>query len=287
MRGHVQVRAVWRRRIRSGRRGRYGHGRSAGGVSHQVHLLHAIRRPQVDCENEEGAINVTKRRKVELAILHCNRVSAAVERFSRHLVLWGTMVGATYLKSISAPVLTSVTISRMHGGGVIGRRSCAAIQKCQWTQTLKRGKNSLTRGESASRGNTNLVAETTHSSSDGLLLDIQADDSRELIRLRSSLGRAFGRETRHDVDPPEQAVALPALIPSRRVELLLVLLHLLLHRLRRKLHRRVTWVCRGRGGSAAGVLGVSRWNWVWLFLSRVHSFAEPFRGGGWVKRRVL
>ena len=76
--------------------------------------------------------------------------------------------------SNSLLVLASLTTSRIQGGGVMGRLSCAppnvsigcadAIETLEWSI-----------GDVAARiGMTDLVTKSTHASSDGLLNNVQA-----------------------------------------------------------------------------------------------------------------
>src|SRR5690242_21832285 len=72
------------------------------------------------------------------------------------------------LQSISCPVAASHTMRRMQGGGVMGRRSC------HWPQASA---VHLYQSNGLLRELSYLVAKTTHSGSDGLLVDAQPKQS--------------------------------------------------------------------------------------------------------------
>ena len=81
-------------------------------MSDEIDLARAISRPQIDRQNEEGGIDLTAR-SVSMVL----RDGGFVTRKSREHE-------GTDLISISFSVFESRTISRMHGGGVMGRLSC-------------------------------------------------------------------------------------------------------------------------------------------------------------------
>jgi hypothetical protein len=108
-------------------------------VAHQIDLVGSILVPQVDSEDEKGAVNLP-----------------------RHTGVRGCMDGRqgnTYSYGISAPVAASVTMSLMQGGGVMGLRSCKRFSKRLGRRVRARCSY--------------LVAKTTHAGPDGLLLDLQ------------------------------------------------------------------------------------------------------------------
>ncbi len=83
-------------------------------MTDEVHFSLTIGRPKVDIENEHAVVNVT----------------VAIST-------WLGRVGSTtYLQSTSFPVETSVIMSRTHGGGVIGRRSCSGSARKYEAQQL-------------------------------------------------------------------------------------------------------------------------------------------------------
>ena len=75
---------------------------------HKIHLTRPIGVPQINGEDIKRSINMAGEEGRGILVKNCIR---------------GWVYQMTYLMSISFFVCASWTMSRMHGGGVIGRRS--------------------------------------------------------------------------------------------------------------------------------------------------------------------
>lgn len=145
------------------------------------------------------------------------------------------------LQSISWPVAASHTIRRMQGGGVMGRRSC------HWPHVSVLCPD---RSNGMLRELSYLVAKTTHSGSDGLLVDAQPANCKLTWKRRSE--ERYGPVGLAAV----LANVVAGLVTGGHVAVHDLRLHLLRRRRRglllllsrrRKMHHLLGWVVKLRG----------------------------------------